>query len=249
MSSTTELAAILNILEAIPFDQIKRPAQPVKQFIIEAETLFGWCQQDRSALESVGLDWSIVEDLPTRTGALREAESDWFNDRYDHEHAEAEWNKKSPDGYKLRDAMLRDMRFAFRDDPTLIKRVSEIADGTGHSDMVQDLNDLAKFGRSHLEPLLDIRFNPEKLDQANILSDELGELLGLMLGDRMKNDSVKILRDRAYTHLKAAVDKIREYGQYVFWDQPERHIGYTSAYHRRKTSSTPSTPQVETSEA
>lgn len=247
MSSTTELAAKLSMLEAIPHNQITHPILPIKQFLQEAETLHGWCPKDREALEDAGLNWALVEDLPARIGALREAQSNWFTERHSQEVAEQQWNEKSPAAYELRDNLLRDMRFAYRNDPTLMRRVAEISEGTGHADMVQDLNDLALFGRKHLTPLMAIKkFKPETLDLANEMSDEMGNLLGLMLGDRMENSAAKLLRDRAYTYLKMAIDDIRAHGQYAFWNQPERRIGYTSSYFRKSgKSTTDATPTPE----
>ena len=247
MSSTIALAAKLSMLEAIPHSQITHPILPIKQYLQEAETLQGWCQKDRAELENAGLDWAFVDDLPARIGALREAQSNWFTERHSHEVAEQQWNEKSPAAYELRDSLLRDMRFAYRNDPTLMRRVAEISEGTGHADMVQDLSDLALFGRKNLAPLTAIKkFKPETLDLANKMSEEMGTLLGLMLGNRLENSAAKLLRDRAYTYLKIAIDDIRAHGQYEFWNQPERRIGYTSSYFRKSgKAATDSTPSPE----
>lgn len=50
--------------------------------------------------------------------------------------------------------------------------------------------------------------------------------------DRKEGNSARLLRDQAYTHLKAAVEEIRDHGQYVFWDNPVRRDGYFSDYVR-----------------
>jgi len=41
------------------------------------------------------------------------------------------------------------------------------------------------------------------------------------------------MRDKAYTHLKQAVDQVRECGQYVFWRNEARLKGYGSRYFRK----------------
>jgi hypothetical protein len=48
----------------------------------EADNVYHWCQPDKDALAATGLDWSIVEDIPVRSGALGEAESIWIMERY-----------------------------------------------------------------------------------------------------------------------------------------------------------------------
>ena len=51
-------------------------------YIQEAENLYKWCLPDKDTLVKAGLDWKIVEDLPIRAGALREAVSNWETQRF-----------------------------------------------------------------------------------------------------------------------------------------------------------------------
>ncbi|MFZ5602145.1 MAG: hypothetical protein ACOY7J_06805, partial [Pseudomonadota bacterium] len=71
------------------------------------------------------------------------------------------------------------------------------------------------------------------LDQAAALADQLTTLLASAAGERKEGNSARQLRDQAYTHLKAAVDEVRDFGQYVFWDNAIRRDGYFSDYTRR----------------
>jgi hypothetical protein len=59
----------------------------------------------------------------------------------------------------------------------------------------------------------------------------------------------KKIRNQAYTHLKEAVDYIREYGRYVFWRNPARLKGYRSDYRRmlnKRSTRRKSVPELET---
>jgi hypothetical protein len=49
-----------------------------------------------------------------------------------------------------------------------------IAEGIGHVDIIQDLNNLAGLGKAHLEPLRTIRFDPAELHRAATRSYALG---------------------------------------------------------------------------
>ena len=51
-----------------------------------------------------------------------------------------------------------------------------------------------------------------------------------------RNGSALVICDQAYTHLKQAVDEIRDTGQYVFWNDEVRRDGYYSTYLRKKNS-------------
>jgi hypothetical protein len=78
MSNFEDYNMKIDVIKTIPDDQIKVPNSiPVKIYIQEAEYLYAWCQDDKEELKLKGLDWTLVEDLPVRCGALRVAESKW----------------------------------------------------------------------------------------------------------------------------------------------------------------------------
>lgn len=206
---------------------------------------YHWCQADREKLIAASLDWTLVADLPARIGATRQAESVWFKDRFTREDAEREWNEKSPAAYDLRDQLLHDFRFAYRKNPELSNRVRQIAEGTGHADMLQDLNDLAELGKANTALLTAIGFDSAKLDVATT-SAEMAKLLSRATTVRVDNNQARIIRDQAFTHLKDAIDEIRACGQYVFWRNNQRYKGYVSQYYKRISRSRNTDQETET---
>lgn len=230
--STSSYEAKLPQIQAITGDAIKKPNMPVKIFLQEAENLFHWAQQDQAALKKARLDWALVEDLPTLAGALREAESRWSQERHSREDAMRLWDVESPQAYALRDQLLRAMRYAYRRDETLLRRVSEITAGSGHADMIQDLNDIATLGRQHSAPLVDIDLDLAELQRAADTAGRMADLLAQVNGERSADNTARVVRDQAYTLLKQAVDEVRACGQYVFWDSESRRLGYHSDYLR-----------------
>jgi hypothetical protein len=227
------LEAKMPCLMEIKKEDAKSPDMPMDKFTSEALFLHKWCQPDREALVDRGLDWTLVEDLPIRVLAVEEAESCWANVRFGREDAMKQWLIESPDGYRLRDELLHELRFAFHAYPELQTRVSAVADGSGDADMIQDLNDLAVIGRENPEPLATTNFNKGLLEQAAEKSRTLGELRAEATVDKVAYRDAKVVRDRAYTHLKEAVDEIRRCGQFVFWKDEDRLAGYSSAYKRQ----------------
>lgn len=150
--------------------------------------------------------------------------------------AELDWNVRSPQAFALKDEILHSFRFAFRNVESQLSIVSKIAEGYGNDDMIQDLNDLAVLGKENVDLLTAISFDIQKLDQAAELSAEMGNLLAIANGSRQGGNEAKILRDRAYTHLKELVDEIRACGKFVFWKDPKRLSGYASSYFRKQRS-------------
>ncbi|MBL0682695.1 hypothetical protein [Aquimarina mytili] len=225
----------LAVLNKIDTDAIKTPNMPVDSALQEAENLYVWASDDKKTLLSnSGLDWTkYAKDLPVRAGALRHAQSLWVSERYGQEEANKSWKEQSPKAYELRDDLLDDFRYAFRKRPDLLSRVREIASGSGNADMIQDLSDLSVLGKSNPEELTVAKFKLAKLDVAAKFSNDMAELLAKANGATLENSMAKEIRDKAFTHLKEAVDEVRDAGKYVFKNNPERFKGYISIYNKK----------------
>jgi hypothetical protein len=89
-------------------------------------------------------------------------------------------------------------------------------------------------GRENPDPLTTIGFDLAQLDLAATRADELADLLAEANGDKADQNNSKVIRDKAYTYLKAVVDEIREAGKYVFRKNPYRLKGYSSDYWRKQ---------------
>ena len=99
--------------------------------------------------------------------------------------------------------------------------------------MLQDLSDLNVLGMKNKDLLRAIGVDINQLSQAAQKAEELSALLAQANGESSEKGKEKTLRDRAYSYMKAAVDKIRATGQYVFWRDNDRKKGYVSQYHKR----------------
>lgn len=234
MSSTADYNQLLPHISAINYPEVIEPKIPVDVFVQEAGNLYHWCIDDREALTKVGLDWNLVHSLPARAGACSEAQSLWVKERNSRKQAETDWKNQSQAAFALRDELIHSFRFAFRKFDHLLAQVDHIAQGNTHSDMVQDLNDLAVFGRSNTELLAAINFDPALLERAAYLSSQMGHLLGAVNRERKKDSETKLIRNKAYTYLKQAVDEIRECGKFAFRNTPDRLKGYNSDYWKAK---------------
>lgn len=233
MANTEDYNAKLAEIQAIPNEEVKDPGMPVDIALQEAENLYHWSLDDAGQLAVVGIEQSKLEDLPVRAGACREAQSIWNKDFRSQQEAQEKWAKKSPQVYEFHNDLLASMRFAYRKNDALLSRVRAIADGSGHADMIQDLNDIAVLGRENPDPLTAISFNLTQLEAAATLADSLADLLAEANGDKADQNESKIIRDKAYIHMKELVDEIREAGKYVFRKDPNRLKGYSSDYWRK----------------
>jgi hypothetical protein len=245
MSENEDYKKKIEVIKTITDDQIKVPQHvPVGIYIMEAQYLYSWCQDYKEELTAKGLDWTVVEDLPIRYGALRESESQWQIEQKLRRKAEKIWVRESPKGYALRDELIHHFNYAFRDDSSLIGWVREIAGRLTHSGMIRGLKDLSALGKANQELLTNIGFDLTLLDLASQTSDDLTSKNAA--GSWKSEDylEAKIIRNQAYTHLKEAVDLIREYGRYVFWRNSARLKGYRSDYRRMLNKRSPRRKKV-----
>jgi hypothetical protein len=222
------------VISTIDDSQIKKPHHiPMSVYISEADTLYHQALQDKDELVAAGVARELIEGLPQRLGALVEAEEQWLKEWKTRNKSALEWDKQSPAAYDLRKRLLADFHYAFRKEPDLMAYLKEISQLGPYSEMIQDLNDLSGLGRANPRLLEVINFDFSLLDKAAQTSKEMADLLAAMNCDKGTRSEFKRIRDQAYTHLKEAVDEIREAGKYVFRQNKKHSVGYTSEYMRQ----------------
>ena len=233
MSNTEDYNAKLEAIMAVPIDEIKEPSPPVPVALQESEDLYHWSLDDAVPLKAVGITMAMIKEVPVRTGACRESQSIWNKDYRSQEEAQKLWNIQAPIAFDFHKDLLQTMRFAYRNDDSLLGRVAAITAGDSNADMIQDLNDIAVLGKENPDPLTSIAFDLTKLDLAATRADELADLRARANGDKGEQNESKIIRDRAFAYMKEMVDEIREAGKYVFRNDKNRLKGYSSQYWKK----------------
>lgn len=236
MRNAQDLQSMMPALEAIPFEEVMAPTMPMATYIQEAEDLNLWLQPDRALLAAHGQPGALLDSLPARIGAAREAESEWNAARYDKEAAQAAYEVEAERASDLLVRTTRHFRYAFRRHPGLLARLPSAGSWMSDADRIQYLNDAAVMGREHLDLLAASGFDPMELNGLSAASDTLAERYAAARSEKASGRGSKALRDRAYTHLKAAVDEIRAAGRFLFWEDEARLQGYRSEYVRRNRS-------------
>ncbi len=234
MGNLEDFNSLKEKIESIENDQIRAQNIPLYVYLQEAENLNKWLQPDKELLINAGVFAELIEEFPIRAGACREAQSLWIKEKNSKSEYEKEWAEKSPEAYDLRNKLLHAFTYAYRKDTELLKRVAEIRDGDGHADMIQDLNDLAVFGIANPTQLELINFPLTDLDLAADKASYMAELLAMANGDKHHENEAKLIRDKAYTYLKEAVDEIKACGKYLFWKDKDKLKGYASDFLRNQ---------------
>ena len=248
MSDRQDYDACYDAFMAIPAEEVKAPDMPVNVAIQENENLYLWSLDDKDELMGAGLPETTIDNLTVRNGACRTAEAMWKREQNTPQDAQKEWEERAPAAYELHNRLLHDFRYAFRNNQQLLNRVSDISDGTGDADMIQDLSNLVALGEANPEPLALINFDVTLLPLAATTADELAIVLAQANGEKEIDSQVKITRDRAYTYMKQAADEIKNCGRYVFWKNEERLKGYRNIYKNKNYSKNKPVDNTETGE-
>lgn len=222
-------------------DGIEELNMPSCVYASESETFQSWANEDSDKLAIAGVSIERIAQIGIRAFVFREYQSAWLVVRRTGKDAENQWNEFAEGAYDLCDEMKHAFKYAFRNEPELLGRVNEIAQGTGNPDMIQDLKTYSKLGLAHQELLTPIGFDITKLDAASSMSDEGANLLAEANGSKLKGNVKKVDRDRAYTYLKEVVDEVRACGKYLFRKDKKRLVGYQSDYWKSKKSRTKKT--------
>jgi hypothetical protein len=225
----------LDEIMSIPHEEVMQPVtMPVSVYMQEAMNLYAWCRHDRDKLTANGLDWSIVEDMPARIDALKEAQSRWAVTDKSGLDLEWRWKEKLSYARGFRKDLVRSIKFLFRKDREVSMELSSYGKGGSCAAIIQSLHSLSVFGRMHSGFLAGAGFDTGKLGAAADLSREMASLMASVRSLRISHSAALDIRNRAYTFLAAAVSEVRSHGHYLFSNDSLKFRGYTSEYIRRK---------------
>jgi len=236
MSDQQILLDLLPKIKAIPKEQIKSCDMPIGIYVNEAEGLYNHATADLPKLMAVGMPTKLLEIILPYTRALRTAQSNWEELTSDRKQVKKFWKAEAPAFFQFRRDLIDHMEFAYRNDEDVLKKLDAINEGDSNADAIQDMANLAVLGKANPEPLRAIKFDLTLLDIAASDADRMAGVLGAVNGQMYVDDDSKVIRDKAFTLLKGVVDEIRNYGRFVFRNEPDHLRSYSSKYCRDKSS-------------
>jgi len=237
MSDQQNLLDLLARIKAIPKEQIKSCGMPIGIYVEEADGLHNRATHDLPKLMTVGMPTKLLEKLLPYTKALRTAQSNWEEMTSDRKQVKKVWKAEAPAFFQFRRDLIDHMEFAYRNDVDVLKKLDAIKEDESNANAIQDMANLAVLGKAHPEPLKAIKFDLTLLDVAATDADRMAGVLGAVNGQMYADDDSKMIRDKAFTLLKGVVDEIRNYGRFVFRNEPEHLRSYSSKYCRDKYNS------------
>ena len=235
-------------LAEIPLHQVLTPNLPRDVIAHESRGARQQALEDREALEAAALDFGMVESITQREGAFVYAWSKWDQSRMASEQHRKAWKEIEPQVYADYARLNNACRYAYGDDADAMRIVRKVAEGSRHSDKVDDVANLCLLGKSKPQALQRINFPVAELEVMELRARRAGDLLA-DAGVTREERTMKDIRDRAYTYLKQAVDAIRDCGKYVFYTDPDKAAAYASDFSRRRRGGKAGEQVVGTGEA
>jgi hypothetical protein len=221
-------------LAQIPTKDLPKCAISLENYTQEAEELCTWVVTDAQALVAVGLKREILDGLPQRIAICREAQTRWNTYRLPRNGARQQLSRVRLRALAAKKELLQALCYAHQDEAGFGHRLRQDMARQNYASLVQNLIDLAVMAESRGPALELIGFDLALIDRAQALSDELGKLVVQVVIEKEDLAELRLLRDRAFAHLKAAVDAIRAAGKYAFVKDAEKRRCYASRFRRRK---------------
>lgn len=234
MSEAKDLDGLMPALKAINAADVQAPDMPVQFAVSESLELKEVATKDKAALAVRKLDFALVESLGPKGRALRQAETNLLNACFGSSSEADRFVKSASEAQSLREGLVHDMNYAFFGKEPLLQAVRDIQKGSSYADLVQDMSDLNGLGTKNADLLNQAGVDMKLVARADALATELGDLLAKTSAAKMDSSPEKDVRDRAFTLLDMAVEKIRACGKSVFWKDAKHAAYYASAYLRKQ---------------
>lgn len=238
-----DLAAVSSEIDSYEESKIFVIGMPYIHYLQQAQLLCSRIlkYEDKFSKNKVSLE--LVDKLKKMIGACRELLSETSITVFSTSESQKAWDSKKEEA----DFLLYDIKeagvYACRDHEELLKLVYSIYnEGASNTDMIQDLNDYAVFGRKHRELFDAINYDFSNFERSAQLSREMNELLALATLDKT-NSPERIRRNKAFCLAKQTIDELIAKSRYVFRDDKKKASEFIIKPPRRKPSKITEEPE------
>jgi hypothetical protein len=225
--------------------KVKRPELPVHRLVSEARDVVFAAKKDVAELHRIRFDLALVPLISALASALEHVQSRIEKAR-DAGRSEADVKAES-DARTFRERTLETLEYALRGDESARERISDVREGSGLDDLLDDVGVVVDFVEEASVALIDIGADPAALASEGRTHQSL--LSKVVHPNRAPSSDAALdaERDRIATALSAAVAKLYAAGRYAFRDHPKRARKYASAHTRvRGAAHGALTPREET---
>ena len=226
------LEALRPKLDEMEPDEIRAPDQPTEVYFQETTDVLTHIAEHQLAgmLVDEGLEQETLDAVPQALAAAQEAQSLWAM-AYEKEKP-VDQKTAEEKGFALRTKVAKKARFALRKNKAGLAVLSQILEGEGIADLVQDLDDLGMLLK-HYSAAFARNRNFDAVATTTELTALATTIRSGLAGFRMSTAQSKAvdLRNRAWSFLDDLLGDVREAGRAATEGKIAR--GFGSAHERR----------------
>lgn len=212
-----DLAVVEAEVDSTKDENIVSSGYPLLHYIQELILAVARFVRFRSTLESGKMDFTRVDKLKILAGACRELYSRASVVLFPSSAAQNAWEKAKEEAEYLLYFIKEAGVYACRDNPDLLAAIYAIYnEGGSNTNMIQDLNDFAVFGREHADLFTAIGYDLANFERAAELARVMDELLAQATLDKSDSPENRIRRDKAFTLAKKLVDDLNAQARYIY---------------------------------
>lgn len=177
------------------------------------------------------LDKKTLDSLQPRRELLEGAETVWVRARAG--NLDKGLADKRAEAETLKSDMIASLRYFCAGDAAIQKVLDDISEGSGLPDLIDDLRQLAPLWDANPAALKKAAPGKKASAKALALADDLAQTAAEQATDAEVTDALE-LRNRAFWHLREAMDAIRAAGRYIYRGQPRFLTLFRSSSTRRQ---------------
>jgi hypothetical protein len=203
-------------IEAVKSDEVSGVGMSHRNYLQESIKVTGFYKLYKAELEAGGMDFTKVAQMLTYHGAARQLYSDAFTLSGVSGAKRKAWEKAYKEAVEVVEDVKGGLVYSFRGNQTLLDKVVEIGEGNSIGDFIQDCNDYATISRNNRELLEAIGYDMKQVERLAELAVILGELYADANVERSESPEQTLLRDKAFTLFKNAIDELNAQARYIF---------------------------------
>jgi len=218
-TSKENLDAVRPQIDAVRDEDVIGVGMPLFYYLNQAELTHIRLVAFQPQLEKGKMDFNKVAQLPVLIGACKELYSITATVTLPSLAAQKEWKSLKEEAELLVYDMKIGMEYAYHNYPELLAKIRSIVEGgSSNPEFIQDLNDYAVTGRENKELTDAVGYDAANFERAAELSQRLGTLYAQVTYDRSTTPGQTLLRDKAFTLLRNAIDALNRQARFITRD-------------------------------
>jgi hypothetical protein len=215
--------ALQDTYAGIAAEELIRPQDSSDMIVADGYDQIAVARQDEAALTAEGMPADLLSHLEEAVEGYSWAAGLIAAHLEESSEQKEAWQEKKNAAYALRRTLVRYGRFGCRlnDMPDVSAQIDLICEGRGDGDMIMDLLSLHQLFTAKQEITAGLtKFDPAWVTQALDLHNELKELRAALNNPAEDLNRLELKAKQAYTHYHRTVYRLREWGEFVFAEDP-----------------------------